>query len=171
MCLVLEKYEGATLCYRLQLLRIKSKLGVIRIKLTYKVSHNDPQEEKMAVATCLKAAQEKQQVYWWMISAITSIFIIIISAVFLIVIVIVIVIIIREIWKGRLTSWRRGRLRHQSWLSQERIHTSSFGWWWWCLVMIRILTRAGKSKSLIRWKRLKGGKRRKKAEKANLIYD
>ena len=32
-------------------------------------------------------------------------------------------------------------------------------------------TRAGKSKSLIRWKRLKGGKRRKKAEKANLIYN
>ena len=31
--------------------------------------------------------------------------------------------------------------------------------------------RAGKSKSLIRWKRLKGGKRRKKAEKANLIYN
>ena len=34
-----------------------------------------------------------------------------------------------------------------------------------------IHTRAGKSKSLIRWKRLKGRKRRKKAEKANLIYD
>ena len=32
-------------------------------------------------------------------------------------------------------------------------------------------TKAGKSKSLIRWKRLKGGKRRKKAEKANLIYN
>ena len=32
-------------------------------------------------------------------------------------------------------------------------------------------TRAEKSKSLIRWKRLKGGKRRKKAEKANLIYN
>ena len=32
-------------------------------------------------------------------------------------------------------------------------------------------TRDGKSKSLIRWKRLKGGKRRKKAEKANLIYN
>ena len=31
-------------------------------------------------------------------------------------------------------------------------------------------TRAGKSKSLIRWKRLKGGKRQKKAEKVNLIY-
>ena len=31
--------------------------------------------------------------------------------------------------------------------------------------------RAGKSKSLIRWKRLKGEKRRKKAEKANLIYN
>ena len=35
----------------------------------------------------------------------------------------------------------------------------------------RVLIRAGKSKSLIRWKRLKGGKRRKKAEKANLIYN
>ena len=34
-----------------------------------------------------------------------------------------------------------------------------------------ILSRAGKSKSLIRWKRLKGGKRREKAEKANLIYN
>ena len=34
-----------------------------------------------------------------------------------------------------------------------------------------VSTRAGKSKSLIRWKRLKGGKRRKKAEKANLIYN
>ena len=34
-----------------------------------------------------------------------------------------------------------------------------------------VCTRAGKSKSLIRWKRLKGGKRRKKAEKANLIYN
>ena len=28
-----------------------------------------------------------------------------------------------------------------------------------------VTTRAGKSKSLIRWKRLKGGKRREKAEK------
>ena len=34
-----------------------------------------------------------------------------------------------------------------------------------------VKNRAGKSKSLIRWKRLKGGKRRKKAEKANLIYN
>ena len=34
-----------------------------------------------------------------------------------------------------------------------------------------VLIRAGKSKSLIRWKRLKGGKRRKKAKKANLIYN
>ena len=39
------------------------------------------------------------------------------------------------------------------------------------LGMALIRSRAGKSKSLIRWKRLKGGKRRKKAEKANLIYD
>ena len=30
---------------------------------------------------------------------------------------------------------------------------------------VRVCPRAGKSKSLIRWKRLKGGKRRKKAEK------
>ena len=35
----------------------------------------------------------------------------------------------------------------------------------------KVCIRAGKSKSLIRWKRLKGGKRRKKAEKANLIYN
>ena len=34
-----------------------------------------------------------------------------------------------------------------------------------------VCTRAGKSKSLIRWKRLKGGKRREKAEKANSIYN
>ena len=73
-----EKYQGAT-CFsslikiewglrNIMVLhsatdyRIKSKLGVILIQLTHKVSHNDPQEEKMAVATCLKAAQEKQQV-------------------------------------------------------------------------------------------------------------
>ena len=34
-----------------------------------------------------------------------------------------------------------------------------------------IKSRAGKSKSLIRWKRLKGGKGQKNAEKANLIYN
>ena len=39
------------------------------------------------------------------------------------------------------------------------------------VVLVMVSIRAGKSKSLIRWKRLKGGKRRKKAEKANLIYD
>ena len=39
------------------------------------------------------------------------------------------------------------------------------------MVKIIITIRAGKSESLIRWKRLKGRKRRKKAEKANLIYN
>ena len=42
---------------------------------------------------------------------------------------------------------------------------------YWALEYKWIQIRAGKSKSLIRWKRLKGGKRRKKAEKANLIYN
>ena len=42
---------------------------------------------------------------------------------------------------------------------------------YWALKYKWIQIRAGKSKSLIRWKRLKGGKRRKKAEKANLIYN
>ena len=35
--------------------------------------------------------------------------------------------------------------------------------------VIHVRIRAEKSKSLIRWKRLKGCKRRKKAEKADLI--
>ena len=39
------------------------------------------------------------------------------------------------------------------------------------VVLLLLELETGKSKSLIRWKRLKGGKRREKAEKANLIYN